>query len=89
MAETHINAYIKDVEDDYKAAAAALAKFYESVQALKGKYASHVSEIATAVGQSVPEIEALVPAAKTPIEDAEQAVNQVTQDEGKDAKAKS
>lgn len=78
--ETHINTYIEDVENAYEEAAAALGKFHTAVEALKGKYASHVAAVATAVGQSVPEIEALVPAAKPDVEEAESVVNQVEQD---------
>lgn len=80
MADTHINSFITEVEDAYKEASAALARFYETVQALKTKYASHVAEVAAAVGQSVPEVEALIPAAKPEIDQAEAAVDTAEED---------
>ncbi|MDE2103433.1 MAG: hypothetical protein KGL39_39695 [Patescibacteria group bacterium] len=87
--DTHVNTYIQDVEDAFKAVEGAVSDLRTKVETLKGKYASHVAAVAQAVGQTVPEIEALVPATKPVLEEAEHVVNQVTQSEGTDKKAKS
>lgn len=87
-ADTHINSYIQDVEDAEKEVLAAFSKYKTAVENLKQKYASHVAAVAQAVGQSVPEIEALVPSAKPALDTVEQEAQKVEQAAGSNSKSK-
>lgn len=76
MSDTHINAFIQDVEDAFKQVLAAVHDYHEKVESLKGK----VAQEATNAGVEIPGL--TVPT--TPVAPAEIAEESTSTDQSKE-----